>query len=91
MDEPIDRDLTELIGRLTDLRRKFAQLRPRHWLVGRRQDGPHDVLWLTPRATEMTDRDWVFPKARYLSYVLGPPGEHGSPIFIVRSADLHMS
>jgi len=79
-------DLTELIGRLTDLRRKFAQLRPRHWLIGRRQDGPHDVLWLTPRATEMTDRDWVFPEARYLSYVLGPPGDQGPPLFVVLKA-----
>jgi glycogen operon protein len=79
-------DLTELIGRLADLRRKFARLRPRHWLVGRRQDGSHDVLWLTPRATQMTDRDWKFPEARYLSYVLGPPGEHGTAVFVVLNA-----
>ena len=44
------------------------------------------MLWLTPRATQMTDRDWVFPEARYLSYVLGPPGEHGRPVFIVLNA-----
>jgi glycogen operon protein len=79
-------DLVELIGKLTQLRRQFAQLRPRHWLVGRRRDGSQDVLWLTPRATEMTDRDWSFPEARYLSYVLGPPGESGGPIFIVLNA-----
>jgi isoamylase len=79
-------DLTEFIGRLSELRRKYPQLRPRRWLVGRRPDSSHDVLWLTPRGTEMTDVDWQFPKARYLSYVLGPPGEHGAPLFIVLNA-----
>ena len=79
-------DLTDLIGRLTDLRRRFPQLRPRHWLTGRRADGSHDVLWLTPRATKMTHRDWMFPEARYLSYVLGPPGDQGTPLFIVLNA-----
>jgi isoamylase len=79
-------DLVELIGRLTGLRRKFAQLRPRHWLVGRDRDGSRDVLWLTPRATEMTDVDWGFPKARYLSYVLAAPDDRGAPLFIVLNA-----
>ena len=41
---------------------------------------------LPPRATEMTDRDWKFPEARYLSYVLGSPGGHGPPLFIVLNA-----
>jgi len=50
---------------------------------GRRQDGSKDVLWLTPRGTEMTDRDWIFPEARYLAYVLGPPDGRGTPLFIV--------
>jgi isoamylase len=79
-------DFTELIGRLTDLRRRFAQLRPRHWFTGRGPDGSHDVLWLTPRGSEMTHRDWMFPEARYLSYVLGAPGQHGAPLFIVLNA-----
>jgi len=76
-------DLTEFIGRLAELRRKHPQLRPRHWLVGHRPNDSHDVLWLTPRGTEMTDVDWRFPKARYLSYVLSPRDERGAPLFIV--------
>jgi hypothetical protein len=34
----------------------------------------------------MTDRDWMFPKARYLSYVLGPPDKREAPLFIVLNA-----
>jgi glycogen operon protein len=84
-----DEDFSELIGHLTGLRRKFPQLRPRHWLIGKRRDGSLDVLWLTPRGTEMSDRDWMFPEARYLSYVLAPPDENGAPLFIVLNAAEH--
>jgi glycogen operon protein len=76
-------DLSELINQLAGLRRKFAQLRPRRWLVGRLPDGSQDVLWLTPRATEMTDVDWKFSNAHYLSYVLGPRDANGAPLFVV--------
>ena len=32
-------DLTDFIARLADLRRRFPQLRPRHWVEGKRADG----------------------------------------------------
>ena len=51
--------------------RRFPQLRPRHWLEGRRADGTFGVSWLTPQATEMSEQDWNFPDGRFLSYVLG--------------------
>jgi isoamylase len=79
-------DLTDFIGHLTALRRRFPQLRSQRWLDGRRVDGSYGVLWLTPQAEEMTEPDWNFPEGRYLAYVLGP-AEHGqAPIFIVLNA-----
>jgi glycogen operon protein len=81
-----DEDMTGLVGQLTELRRRFPQLRPRHWVDGRRDDGSFGVLWLTPQATEMTEADWNFPEGRFLSYVLGPL-ESGQPaIYVVLNA-----
>src|SRR5205807_1470748 len=51
-------DLTGLVAQLTDLRRRFPQLRARHWVEGRRTDGSFGVVWLTPQAVEMTEQDW---------------------------------
>src|SRR6185295_11417229 len=48
-------DMSGLVSRLAELRRRFSQLRPRHWVEGHRPDGSFDVLWLTPQATEMTE------------------------------------
>jgi glycogen operon protein len=79
-------DLTGFIGHLTELRRRFGQIRCQRWLDGRRADGSYGVLWLTPAAREMTESDWKFPEGRFLAYVLGPI-EHGqAPIFIVLNA-----
>jgi glycogen operon protein len=75
-------DMTGLVAQATDLRRRFPQLRPRHWVEGRRPDGSFGVLWLTPEGNEMTEQDWNFPEGRFLSYVLGPV-EAGQPLFIV--------
>jgi glycogen operon protein len=79
-------DNTDLIGELTTLRRRFAQLCPRRWVEGRRPDGSFGVLWLTPHATEMTDADWNFPEGRFLSYVLAPVEEGQSFLYIVLNA-----
>ena len=81
-----EEDLTPLIGDLARLRRRFPQLKPHRWLVGRRDDGSHDILWLTPSATEMMEQDWNFAEGRYLSYVLAPVHEGGEPLFIVLNA-----
>src|SRR6478672_1674223 len=66
-----DQDLTNFIGQLSRLRRQFRQLRPRHWLIGKGRDGTHDVRWLTPSGSEMTNADWMKPDGQFLSYVLG--------------------
>jgi glycogen operon protein len=79
-------DITDLIGHLTALRRRFPQLRPRAWVDGRRPDGSFGVLWLTPQATEMTEQDWNFPEGRFLSYLLGSPEQGEPPLYIVLNA-----
>jgi len=78
-------DLTNFIGEMSELRRRFPQLRSRRWLDGRRADGSYGVLWLTPSAEEMKQEDWNFPESRFLAYVLGPVKE-SEPIFIVLNA-----
>ena len=79
-------DLTDFIGHMTELRRRFPQIRSRQWLDGRRADGSYGVLWLTPAAVEMTEQDWNFPEGRFLAYVLGPDQQGHAPIFIVLNA-----
>ncbi len=81
-----DEDMTSLIAQLTELRRRFPQLRPRRWVQGRRADGSFGVLWLTPQATEMTEPDWNFPEGRFLSYALGPVHKGDAPLYIVLNA-----
>ncbi len=79
-------DMTAFIGELTRLRGRFPQLKPHHWLEGRKPDGSHDILWLTPAAAEMTEDDWRFPEGRFLAYVLAPTGADGQPLFVVFNA-----
>ena len=81
-----DDDLTDFIGHMTELRRRFPQIRSRQWLDGRRADGSYGVSWLTPSAAEMTEQDWNFPEGRFLAYVLGPAEQGQPPIFIVLNA-----
>lgn len=76
-------DMVEFVGLMTDIRRRFPQLRSRRWLDGRRADGSYGVLWLTPSAAEMTEQDWAFPDGRFLAYMLGPSEPGGDAIFIV--------
>jgi glycogen operon protein len=79
-------DMGELIGQLTALRRRFPQLRLNRFVGGRESDGSYGVLWLTPRATEMTEQDWNFPEGRFLSYALGPLEPGKPPLYIVLNA-----
>jgi glycogen operon protein len=76
-------DQTEFVGRLAQLRKRFPQLRSRHWLDGKKPGDVHDVLWLTPDATEMTEEDWNFPEGRFIAYVLAAPEQNGEPLFLV--------
>ena len=75
-------DMTDLVGRLTQMRQRFPQLKPHRWLEGKRADGSYDVKWLTPSGVEMTEQDWSFPDGRFVAYVLAPVTEDGEPLFI---------
>jgi len=79
-------DLIDFVGQVTEIRKRFPQLRSRRWLDGRRADGSYGVLWLTPAAEEMKEQDWNFPESRFLAYVLGPLEPGQPPIFIVLNA-----
>ncbi|HWN76446.1 MAG TPA: glycogen debranching enzyme GlgX, partial [Bradyrhizobium sp.] len=79
-------DLIDFVGQMTEIRKRFPQLRSRRWLDGRRADGSYGVLWLTPAAEEMKEQDWNFPEGRFLAYVLGPLEPGKPPIFIVLNA-----
>jgi isoamylase len=79
-------DLTDFIGHLIGLRKRFPQIRSQRWLDGRRADGSYGVLWLTPHAEEMKETDWNFPEGRFLAYVLGPSEPGQAPVFIVLNA-----
>ena len=81
-----ENDLTSFVGHLSQLRGRFQQLKTHRWLVGRRDDGSHDILWLTPGGTEMLEQDWNFTEGRMLSYVLAPPSNGGEPLFVVLNA-----
>lgn len=78
-----DDDMVEFVGLMTDIRRRFPQIRSRRWLDGRRADGFYGVLWLTPSAAEMTEQDWAFPDGRFLAYMLSPSDPGSDAIFIV--------
>ena len=81
-----DEDMTGFVARLTTIRRRFPQIRARRWVDGRRPDGSFGMLWLTPKATEMVQKDWEFPEGRFLSYVLAPVEPGGEPLYIVLNA-----
>lgn len=78
-------DLTELIERCTEIRRRYSQLRAKQWVDGRDPDGSYGVLWLAPDSTEMTQDDWIAPELCFVSYVLASEDE-GDPLFIVLNA-----
>ena len=79
-------EFTSFVSLLSDLRRRFPQLKPRHWLEGKRADGSYDIKWLTPAGAEMAEADWNFAEGRFLSYVLAPEAEGGQPLFIILNA-----
>jgi isoamylase len=81
-----DEDMTAFVGELAALRRRFPQLTAARWLDGRRPDGSWDVLWFTPQGAEMTEQDWSFHGAHFLSYVLGALEERSAPLYIVLNA-----
>jgi len=79
-------DLSDFVGSLTELRRRFPQLKPARWLEGKRNDGSYDIKWLTPSGTEMSETDWSFPDGKFLCFVLAAPANDGAPLCMVLNA-----
>ena len=82
-------DLTAFIGELNQLRQRFAQIRSRTWMEGRRVDGTHDVQWLTPAGAEMKESDWSYPNARFIAYVLAASEAGGAPLYVAFNDATH--
>jgi isoamylase len=74
--------LVDFVSHMTDLRRRFPQLRASRWVEHLGPNTPNGVLWLTPKGDEMTENDWKFPDGRFLSYILGA-ADSRSPLYIV--------
>jgi glycogen operon protein len=85
LDDP-DQDISSLIERLAVLRKRFPQLRPRHWVEDWRTNVGDSVMWLTPKATEMTEQDWHFHEGRFLAYVLASIDRDDPPLYVVINA-----
>jgi glycogen operon protein len=81
-----DDDLTDFVHELSELRRRFPQLKPHAWLKGKRDDGSYDIKWLTPTGAEMAEADWNFAEGRFLSYVLAAAGGRSQPLYVVLNA-----
>jgi len=78
-----EEDMSDLVGRLTQMRQRFPQLKPHYWLEGKKEDGSYDVKWLTPSGVEMNEQDWNYPDGRFIAYVLAAAREGGEPLFIM--------
>ena len=67
-----DRELTEFVTALIELRKQHAALRLERWLTGAPVDGSGipDVEWRHPDGRAMTDGDWTNPEGRALVAIL---------------------
>ncbi|HEX6957934.1 MAG TPA: glycogen debranching protein GlgX [Ferrovibrio sp.] len=82
-------DMTALIGRLAELRRRFPQLASQRWLGMGRPGEPHTIQWWRPDGAEMTEGDWHFEQARYLCWTVGPLADGHPPVLIaMNGADI---
>ena len=79
-------DMTEFVGSLTQLRQRFPQLRPRHWLEGRKADGTLRRPVADAGRRRDAGRGLEFPEGRFLAYVLAAADDGGEPLFIVFNA-----
>jgi isoamylase len=67
-----NKDLLELTGHLSALRRDHPVFRRRRWFFGRpiRGSGVSDIGWFAPDGTEMSDEDWQAGVARSIGVLL---------------------
>ena len=79
----INRDLTEFVRFLTQLRRSNEEFRRETFLKGTApRGGVKDVTWLHARGSEMTEGDWHNPALRTLGTLYGTRS-HPAPRFLL--------
>ena len=79
-------DLTQMIGALSALRRRYPQLAAQRWLDKAPPGEPHAIQWWRPDGTEMEEGDWHFEAARYLSWTVAPLEPERPPILLALNA-----
>jgi isoamylase len=81
-------DLLEFTQRLAKLRHSHPVFRRRRFFIGhpvRSDDGPGDIIWLTPAGEEMTEQDWQAGYAKSVAVYLNgtainEPDPRGDPV-----------
>ena len=79
-------DMTDFVGHLTALRRRFPQLRCQRWVDGKTRGRLLRRAVADAGRRGMKEADWNFPDGRFLAYVLGPMEQGQAPLFIVLNA-----
>ena len=68
-----DNDLTDFTAGLIAIRKRFPQLRRKHWLTGSvGEAGFRDITWWHPDGREMTSADWHSSNRGRLGFILAP-------------------
>ena len=75
-----DTELTDFTAGLIAIRKRFPQLRRKHWLTGEiSAQGTRDITWWHPDGREMTVDDWHSPQRGALGLLLAPLDERAVP------------
>ena len=74
--QPQDRDLLTFVQRMVTLRKRHPVFRRRHFFQGRPIKGENikDVLWLSPKGSEMSEEEWRDASVRCLGMFLSGQG-----------------
>lgn len=75
-------DMTDLVARLSALRRQFPQLASQRWLGPGSPGESHTIQWWRPDGKEMTEGDWHFEAARFLAWTVGPLHDGAAPVLV---------
>jgi glycogen operon protein len=83
-----NRDLTEFVRSLAQLRRTHEEFRRETFLKGTAsRAGVKDVMWLHARGSEMTQEDWHDQSLRTLGMWLGKHGHSAGRLLLLLNAD----
>lgn len=75
-----DNGLADFTAGLISIRKRYPQLRRKHWLTGEAgKQGIRDITWWHPNGREMTVDDWHSHQRGVLGLVLAPSDETTGP------------